>query len=168
LLQSFEGLGGEDALVLEYCNGSTVYELYAREHPNGGLSERLIARLVRQLLLALEHLCSCGVEHQDVKPENMMLYDVSLPANTAELKLGDFGWAAIIHPNSGANKPPPTGAGSLWYAPPELNPPVAGIPRAEDPAIATPSVGRCDMWSVGVVTYLLTVGHNPFNAALRL
>ncbi len=36
----------------------------AREHANGGLPERLIARLTRQLLLALEHLVTVGVEHQ--------------------------------------------------------------------------------------------------------
>jgi len=171
LLESFEACDGEDVLVLEYCDGSTVYDLYAREHPHGGLPERLVARLVRQLLLALEHLAACGVEHQDVKPENMMLYDVSVQNCQAELKLGDFGWAAIITAGGNVlNKPPATGAGSLWYAPPELNPPVPGMER--QPGLVdnqgNPVRGRSDMWSVGVVAYLLLVGHNPFNAALRL
>lgn len=172
LLESYEGCGGEDVLVLEYCDGSTVYDLYAREHSHGGLPERMIARLVRQLLLALEHLGSCGVEHQDVKPENMMLYDVSVASGQADLKLGDFGWAAITPPPGTpgpGNKPPASGAGSLWYAPPELNPPVSGVidlSGAHDP-YSEPVRGRADMWSVGVVTYLLLVGHNPFNAALK-
>jgi serine/threonine protein kinase len=155
LLESYEGCDGEDVLVLEYCDGSTVYDLYAREHPNGGLSERMIARLVRQLLLALEHLAGCGIEHQDVKPENMMLHDVSLANNTAELKLGDFGWAMVVPTTSGGPiyKPPATGAGSLWYAPPELNPPVKGIPHDTTPVLddaGNPVRGRSDMWSVGV------------------
>lgn len=173
LLESFEGFDGEDVLVLEYCDGSTVYELYARAHPQGGLPERLIARLVRQLLLALDHLTACGVEHQDVKPENMMLYDVSLSAGHAELKLGDFGWA-VVAPQKGEAappKPPATGAGSLWYAPPELNPPVKGIavePESLVDVHGQPLRGRSDMWSVGVVVYLLLVGHNPFNLALKL
>lgn len=174
LLESYEGCGGEDVLILEYCDGSTVYDLYAREHPQGGLPERMIARMIRQLLLALEHLGTCGVEHQDVKPENMMLYDVSVSNSQADLKLGDFGWATIVPPPGTPGvqgcKPPASGAGSLWYAPPELNPPVSGVmdlTGAHDP-YAEPVRGRADMWSAGVVTYLLLVGHNPFNAALKL
>ena len=169
LLESYQGFNGEDVLVLEYCDGSTLYDLYAREHPKGGLPERLVARLLRQLFLALQHLSSCGVEHQDVKPENMMLFDVSVSAFRAELKLGDFGWAAIAAPEGKVSKPPPTGAGSLWYAPPELNPPVEGV---EPEAMAVdqygePIKGLSDMWSAGVVLYLLLVGHNPFNQALK-
>ncbi|CAK9048151.1 unnamed protein product [Durusdinium trenchii] len=169
LLESYQGFNREDVLVLEYCDGSTLYDLYAREHPKGGLPERLVARLLRQLFLALQHLSSCGVEHQDVKPENMMLFDVAVSAFQAELKLGDFGWAAIAAPEGKATKPPPTGAGSLWYAPPELNPPVEGIepePLAVDQH-GEPIKGLSDMWSAGVVLYLLLVGHNPFNQALK-
>jgi len=184
LLESYQGHGGEDVLVLEYCDGATLYDLYAREHPNGGLPERLVAKFVRQLLLALEHLALCGIEHQDVKPENMMLYDVSVAATHGELKLGDFGWAAILPtPVSEGGSPaaaeaaaklsklPATGAGSLWYAPPELNPPVPGVTQeGSAPAVSVrgePLRGRSDMWSVGVVLYLLLVGHNPFNVALK-
>ncbi|CAE7246054.1 CAMK2D [Symbiodinium natans] len=126
-----------------------------------------------RLFLALAHLASCGVEHQDVKPENMMLYDVHVAAFQAELKLGDFGWAAVAPPPGAEEgkvaKPPPTGAGSLWYAPPELNPPVEGI-DPEFPALddhGEPIRGLSDMWSAGVVLYLLLVGHNPFNQALK-
>lgn len=173
LLESYEGFDGEDVLVLEYCDGSTLYDLYAREHPHGGLPERLVARLIRQLLLALEHLSACGVEHQDVKPENMMLHDVSVQSAQAELKLGDFGWAAIAPPpgsNQRTRTLPSTGAGSLWYAPPELNPPVDGVPQQCEPAMDANGHllhGRSDMWSVGVVLYLLLIGHNPFNTALK-
>eukprot|EP00931_Biecheleriopsis_adriatica_P055831 TRINITY_DN33086_c0_g1_i1.p1 TRINITY_DN33086_c0_g1~~TRINITY_DN33086_c0_g1_i1.p1 ORF type:complete len:759 (-),score=168.80 TRINITY_DN33086_c0_g1_i1:15-2291(-) len=171
LLESYQGFGDEDVLVLEYCDGSTLYDLYAREHPKGGLPERLVARMMRQLFLALEHLSNCGIEHQDVKPENMMLFDVSVTTFQAELKLGDFGWAAIAPPPGEGkhSKPPPTGAGSLWYAPPELNPPVEGIEPEQQATDATgePVKGLSDMWSAGVVLYLLLVGHNPFNQALK-
>ena len=33
LLESYQGFNREDVLVLEYCDGSTLYDLYAREHP---------------------------------------------------------------------------------------------------------------------------------------
>jgi len=171
LLESYRGSDGEDVLVLEYCDGATLYDLYAREHGNGGIPERLIAHLIRQLLLALEHLRSRGVEHQDVKPENMMLFDVSVLHLEGELKLGDFGWAEVS-PSGGSSwsgmrrKAPQSGVGSLWYAPPELNPPVEGLPAtvgADTTWDAT--AGKSDMWSVGVVLYLLLVGTNPFNLA---
>jgi len=153
-------------LILEYCDGSTLYDLYAREFNNGGLPVRLTIRLIRQLFLALEHLSNCGVEHQDVKPENMMLHDVCVASRQGELKLGDFGWAAVTSPGggNGKSKIPASGAGSLWYAPPELNPPVPGAKRFScNQAVC----GLSDTWSAGVVLYLLLVGHNPFNLALK-
>jgi len=172
LVESYQGFDGEDVLILEYCDGSTMYDLYAREHGNGGLPEKLIVRLIRQLLLALEHLAECGVEHQDVKPENMMLHDVSVSNCHGELKIGDFGWASMAPPpgSSARSRLPTTGAGSLWYAPPELNPPIKGSTVGTELPVDSRGcaiVGRSDMWSVGVVLYLLLIGHNPFNVALN-
>lgn len=167
LLESYEDCDGEDVLILEYCEGSTVFDAYAKgRRSNDFLPEVMVARLIRQLCLALEHINACGVEHQDVKPENMLLYHVNLAEQRAELKLGDFGWAV-----GGEGTPLPVdGAGSLWYAPPELNPPPAGVEGS--PAVANQppprAPGRSDMWSVGVVMYLLLVGQNPFHAALHM
>jgi len=100
-----------------------------------------------------------------------MLYGDCLTEHRAELKLGDFGWATAASnqrvPNGSL---PAEGAGSLWYAPPELNPPPVEDPNGKpSPALGlTRPVGRSDMWSVGVVVYLLIVGQNPFNSAMRL
>jgi len=176
LLETYERCEGEDVLVLEYCDGATLYDLYARQYSRGGLPEQMIANIVLQILMALEHLHSCGVEHQDVKPENMMLNGVAVSKGRAHLKLGDFGWASLPPRRSQSGSPSPrvlpaNGIGSLWYAPPEQNPPVPGIGGVKLPEPLSPEAevlrGRNDMWSVGVVAYLLSVGQNPFSAALR-
>ncbi|CAE8604706.1 unnamed protein product, partial [Polarella glacialis] len=98
-----------------------------------------------------------------VKPENLLLYsydDKAVPC----LKLADFGWAAVVGPSESPPEPPGEGVGSLWYAPPELNPPVAGLQVFADKL----PLGKSDMWSVGVITYLLLTGHSPFNTAIRI
>lgn len=154
--------GGDDVLVLEYCEGGDVYELYAQN--NGcGMSEHFVVQLMRQVLLALDHLTRHGVEHRDVKPENLLLYGSSQNGVAPHIKLADFGWSTIMGPTSKPAPVPPEGVGSLWYAPPELNPPVKGVTLDNSDL----PMGQSDMWSVGIITYLLLVGHSPFNSALR-
>lgn len=163
LLESYEDQT-EDVLVLEYCDGTTLYDLVSGHFKQKqNVNEQLATSLIYQLLLAIEHIAATGIAHQDVKPENMMLYDLNVKENRANLKLGDFGWAVSVH-NAATNKVPAEGAGSLWYAPPELNPPVQGIVSPSPPGAV---LGRTDMWSVGVVIYVLLVGHNPFFAASK-
>jgi len=166
LLESFESDNGEDVLVLEHCDGLTVFKMWARNRRHG-LPEGLIVDLMRQLLLALRHLHSAGIEHRDVKPENMMLYDVSYTGARAKLKLGDFGWAEVLRSDDGEALTTVTGssgdcAGTLEYAAPELNPPVWDAPVER--SLPRP-LGSSDLWSTGVVTYLLLVGNNPFHAS---
>lgn len=168
LFESYEGDGEDDALVLEYCEGGDIYELYAQNAGNA-MPEDFVAGLVRQLLLALDHLVKNKIEHRDVKPENLLLCESGetvaqlIATGSPHLKLADFGWASVSGPGHAAPKVQPEGVGSLWYAPPELNPPVDGLP----PGDRRPPPGKSDMWSVGVIAYLLMVGHSPFNLALR-
>eukprot|EP00913_Durusdinium_trenchii_P012056 g11326.t1 len=120
LLESFEGGSQEDVMVLEYCSGGDIYELYASS--NG-------CCMLEAFVLALQHLVACGIEHRDVKPENLLLYGVSDATQNEQvplIKLADFGWAAIVENGGPPPSIPPEGVGSLWYAPPELNPPVRG------------------------------------------
>jgi len=157
--------GDEDILILEFCDGGDVYDLYASK--NGvGFAEVLVSQIIRQVLMALDHLNQRNVEHRDLKPENLLLYGYD-PTSSASphIKLADFGWASIIGPDRKPAPVPADGVGSLWYAPPELNPPVAGVTPTKRSDLP---IGKSDLWSVGIITYLLLVGHSPFNLALRI
>eukprot|EP00929_Paragymnodinium_shiwhaense_P071009 TRINITY_DN36077_c0_g1_i1.p1 TRINITY_DN36077_c0_g1~~TRINITY_DN36077_c0_g1_i1.p1 ORF type:complete len:724 (-),score=138.53 TRINITY_DN36077_c0_g1_i1:184-2283(-) len=175
LLESYEACDGEDVLILEYCDGATVFDAYAAAVRDGKqLPERFAARIVRQTLLALEFIHACGIEHQDIKPENLLLYNYRPEEYKADVKLGDFGWA-VPAPKNGreyraADSVPPDGAGSLWYAPAELNPPVSALGGKDGLQYQKNRerfTGRSDMWSLGVILYVLLVGHNPFHLAGR-
>eukprot|EP00930_Biecheleria_cincta_P036418 TRINITY_DN24989_c0_g1_i1.p1 TRINITY_DN24989_c0_g1~~TRINITY_DN24989_c0_g1_i1.p1 ORF type:complete len:656 (-),score=86.87 TRINITY_DN24989_c0_g1_i1:93-2024(-) len=164
LLESFEASGEDDVIVLEHCDGGDVYELYAT---NNGccMLESFVRQLIRQLLLALQHLQERCIEHRDVKPENLLLFTTSMNGKSVPfLKLADFGWATIVNKLEPEPALPPEGVGSLWYAPPELNPPVKGMEIFVDEF----QLGKSDIWSVGIITYLLLIGHSPFNVALRV
>lgn len=164
LLESFETPGEDDVIILEHCDGGDVYELYA-SNKGSPMLESFVRQLIRQLLLALQHVQERCVEHRDVKPENLLLFTVSANGKDVPfLKLADFGWAAIVNKMEPAPTIPPEGVGSLWYAPPELNPPVKGAEIFVD----EPQLGKSDMWSAGIICYLLLTGHSPFNAALRV
>lgn len=162
LLEAFEG-HCDDALVLEHCELGDVYEYYVRR--GARVREEHSAELLRQLLLALHHLVNRRVQHRDVKPENLLLYRPHDRYDVPLLKLADYGWATISLLQAKPLGIPSTGVGSLLYAPPELNPPVPGV-EPQDPDAAP--LGSCDMWSVGVIAYLLMAGHSPFDAALAI
>lgn len=164
LLESFEDSNGEDVLILEHCDGGDIYELYAA-HNGRPMAESFVRQVIKELLLALLHLFNCGVEHRDVKPENLLLYNLFANGQAVlHLKLADFGWAAVVDRTQRVEVPLQEGIGSLWYAPPELNPPVKGL----DICIEELPMGKSDMWSVGIIAYLLLTGHSPFNSALKL
>ncbi|CAK9064327.1 unnamed protein product [Durusdinium trenchii] len=156
LLESFED-PQEDGLVLEFCNRGSLYELYL-SCDRYRMEEIIVSKIVSQVVLALQHLVACGIEHRDVKPENILLDDGGDAGDEVPLvKLADFGWASAE-----PGPIPPSGVGTLWYAPPELNPPVVGV----DMRFATGG-GKSDMWSVGIITYLLLIGHSPFHLAVE-
>lgn len=144
-------------MVVEFCEGGDLYDLYARNRGNG-MGERFVSLLLRQLLRALQHLVRRDVEHRDVKPENLLLFEVEGQV-VPHLKLADFGWAAVVGA-TGRPGIPPDGVGSLWYAPPELNPPLPDLDT-----VPAGAMGQSDAWSAGIIAYLLLVGHNPFNLA---
>ncbi|KAL1743678.1 kinase-like domain-containing protein [Schizophyllum fasciatum] len=124
-------------IVMEYIDGG---ELFRYLVSRGRLPEPKARALFAQLVSALEHIHSRSVCHRDIKPENIMLDD------RRQLKLVDFGFSARF----GAGRALSDSCGSPTYAAPEI---VRGA------AYRGPEV---DVWSAGVVLYVMLCGALPF------
>ncbi|XP_056368337.1 calcium/calmodulin-dependent protein kinase type IV-like [Oenanthe melanoleuca] len=129
----------EIALVLELVTGG---ELFDRIVERGFYSERDAAHVVKQILEAVSYLHQNGVVHRDLKPENLLYADLS---PDAPLKIGDFGLSKILDEQDTMK----TVCGTPGYCAPEI---LHGCPYGPE----------VDMWSVGVITYILLCGFEPF------
>ncbi|XP_061680750.1 calcium/calmodulin-dependent protein kinase type IV isoform X2 [Syngnathoides biaculeatus] len=127
------------ALILELVTGG---ELFDRIVERGYYSERDAAHVIKQILEAVAYLHENGVVHRDLKPENLLYADLSLDA---PLKIADFGLSKIIDDQVTMK----TVCGTPGYCAPEI---LRG--NAYGPEV--------DMWSVGVILYILLCGFEPF------
>ncbi|EMS64675.1 Calcium-dependent protein kinase 29 [Triticum urartu] len=125
-------------LVMEFCSGG---ELFDRITAKGSYSERQAAAVCRDILTVV-HVCHfMGVLHRDLKPENFLL---ASPADDAPLKAIDFGLSVFIE----EGKVYKDIVGSAYYVAPEV------LHR---------NYGReIDVWSAGVILYILLCGSPPF------
>ncbi|KAL2090157.1 hypothetical protein ACEWY4_014845 [Coilia grayii] len=127
------------SLILELVTGG---ELFDRIVERGYYSERDAAHVIKQILEAVAYLHKNGVVHRDLKPENLLYADMSLDA---PLKIADFGLSKIIDEQVTMK----TVCGTPGYCAPEI---LRG--NAYGPEV--------DMWSVGVILYILLCGFEPF------
>ena len=127
-------------IVLDYCGGGNVLDRIIQK---GSFSEFETAQLIKELAVTIRYYHSKGVVHRDLKPENIMYLDPSY----SQMKLIDFGMAnSLSHPKALELS---TACGSPLYAAPE-------ILNHEKYGTAV------DIWSMGVITYLLLCGFPPF------
>ncbi|KAK7116130.1 uncharacterized protein [Littorina saxatilis] len=128
-------------LVLELVTGG---ELFDRIVTRGYYTEKDAARAVCDMLHGVQYLHANGVVHRDLKPENLLYESMT---DDSKLKIADFGLSRIIEPEVQMS----TVCGTPGYCAPEV---LKGQPY-------TPSV---DLWSVGIIAYILLCGYEPFFA----
>ena len=102
---------------------------------------------MRQILRGVEYLHARNIVHRDLKLENILLSDTS---SSAIVKIADFGLARFFADDSELR----TICGSPLYVAPEI------LDVGADMGAYTPAV---DMWSVGVILYILLSGNSPFD-----
>ncbi|XP_042504064.1 calcium-dependent protein kinase 20-like [Macadamia integrifolia] len=132
----------EDAVavhvVMELCAGG---ELFDRIIQRGHYTERKAAELARIIVGVVEACHSLGVMHRDLKPENFLFVNQE---EEAPLKTIDFGL-------------------SVFFRPGETFTDVVGSPYYVAPEVLRKHYGQeCDVWSAGVIIYILLSGVPPF------
>ncbi|GLB42692.1 putative non-specific serine threonine protein kinase [Lyophyllum shimeji] len=125
-------------MVFEYVNGGQMLD-YIIAH--GRLRERVARKFARQIGSALDYCHQNNVVHRDLKIENILI------SQTGNIKIIDFGLSNLYDPNSRLS----TFCGSLYFAAPEL---------LNAKIYTGPEV---DVWSFGVVLYVLVCGKVPFD-----
>lgn len=125
-------------LVMELCSGG---ELFDRITAKGSYSERQAAAVCRDILTVV-HVCHfMGVMHRDLKPENFLFAST---AEDAELKAIDFGLSVFIE------------EGKVYKD-------IIGSPYYVAPEVLQRNYGKeADVWSAGVILYILLCGSAPF------
>ncbi len=129
-------------VVMERLAGGELFERIVEKVYYG---EADAARVIRALAEALRYCNSKRVVHRDLKPENILLVSA---ADDAALKIVDFGFATEFHMGAQGVELTAT-CGTPGYVAPEI---ISGKPYGPE----------VDMWSLGVVSYVLLCGYPPF------
>jgi len=126
-------------LIMELVTGG---ELFDKIVEKGQYSERDASIIVKNLLSAVEYLHQNSIAHRDLKPENLLLRGGDVDT---DVMLSDFGLSKIV----GVESMMETACGTPYYVAPEV-------------LSASGYDKEVDLWSVGVITYLLLCGFPPF------
>jgi Ca2+-binding EF-hand superfamily protein len=129
----------EVTLILEYCTGG---DMYNRLKDRKRYTEYEVKYACNQMFEAVNYLYQQMIVHRDIKLENWLYTSGEMNS----LRLIDFGFATLFNQNEKMHR----AHGTPYYIAPEV------IRESYD--------AKCDIWSIGVVTYMLLSGAPPFVA----
>ena len=128
-------------IVSEYCKGGELFDILSQK---GSLSEKDTAHIMKQVLSAISYSHKNNIVHRDLKPENILLDD-----NSKDLFIKIIDWGCAMSFSS--DKKMHEADGTAYYIAPE-------VLREEYDE-------KCDVWSCGVILYIMLCGYPPFNGA---
>jgi len=142
-------------LVMEECTGGELFDrIIDRINKKKMFTEREAASIFKQMMSAIAYCHSQGICHRDLKPENLLFLN---PTDESPVKVIDFGLSKIFgqgkedtNTSSTASKMS-TKVGTAYYVSPEV--------------LLGDYDEKCDIWSSGVILYILLCGDPPFNGA---
>jgi len=127
-------------IVMEECTGGELFDkLYAQ--PENKFLEKDTKRLISQMLKSLAYLHANNIAHRDLKLENFLF---STKEDDATVKVIDFGFS-----KAGAGHHMKKFVGTCYYMAPEV--------------IGRDYGHECDLWSLGVICFMMLTGEVPFN-----
>ncbi|ETV83402.1 CAMK/CAMK1 protein kinase [Aphanomyces astaci] len=140
LIDVFDNEAGDMCyLVMELVTGGELFDrIIAKDH----YTENEAKVVVRTVASVLVYCHAQGIAHRDLKPENLLY---ATTADNATIKIADFGFAIIAAEGVVMQ----TMCGTPGYFAPEV---IAHRPYEQ----------KCDIWSLGVITYILLCGFPPF------
>jgi len=144
IVQLYEVMASKTKIyfAMEYVKGGELFDKLAK----GKLKEGVARKYFQQLMGAVEFCHSRGVYHRDIKPENLLLDE------NGDLKITDFGLSALSETR---------GQDGLLYT-------TCGTPAYVAPEVINKKGydgAKADIWSCGVVLFVLLAGYLPFNDA---
>jgi len=129
-------------MVMELCSGKEVIERILEE---GHISENRVAQIIYKVTSAINYCHNLGITHRDIKPENILFENKE---KDAEIKLIDFGLSKkVLYSNEKMH----TILGTPYYVAPEV--------------LGGTYDSKCDVWSIGAITYFMLSGDPPFKGA---
>ena len=130
-------------IIMEYCPGGDLFSYL--EKRKFRIPEERAANIMYKMCNAVFYFQSFfGVIHRDLKPENILM---TSDGDDGDIRILDFGLSKISTPNEKCTEP----YGTLTYCAPEI-------------ILDEPYNKQVDMWSLGVMTYLMVSGRLPFNS----
>ena len=125
-------------IITELCSGG---ELFERIISAGSISEAVAAEYMQQILMVLVYLHDRRIAHRDLKPENLLMSNTT---TDSRIKVIDFGSSHVF----AAEETMTQRVGTPYYIAPEV--------------LRHHYTEKCDIWSAGVIMYILLCGFPPF------
>jgi len=140
-IYEFYNTDNDYCIITDFCKDG---ELFDKIQQHGPFNEKQAAYIIYQLLSAINFCHSSNIIHRDLKPENILI-DTIKEDNLYDIKVVDFGTAKMFDRNVSEKRR----IGSSYYMAPEV--------------LLKSYSEKCDIWSVGVILYILLSKCPPFN-----